>query len=1188
VLAALAFCACGPSIGDDDDSTPPVEGRVTVQPGGLIFDTIQEAIDAAAEGATITVSAGVYEESLDINKALTLSGENSAATLVTGAGGGTIVQIDQASGPVQINGLALVAPADEPGTIRGMRITESADVLLHDLLLGFDDRGASGECVHGLVGIEVSSSVVTISETDIYCVGFSSDTGGAGILSQTSSDLTVVDSSIGAVGSFGIRSLTSALTLSDTSISSVNRPPSAEQYESDGTAVFIEQTTQEVVLDRVSISGGSFVGVWMEGPTLTVTDSEFSSFPYGVYLPGDSAIASGRQLTVTGSSFSDIMQEAILSVASSTVTGSTFRTNGLLVDPNTGPAYSGVRVIAPQGDVVVTGNVFENLGVRGVTAVGNNDGNVANVTVSYNTVTGIAAGNGLLISDADNVVMEENIIADIDHAYFDDAGGSGAGSITNGFGMACFRVTSCTLSGNDVSGAEFANMVIVTSNFSSTNDVLHDGLGRGLQAESSQGTITNGTFEDNRGVGLVMISSTVQGTGGVFRRTLRGPSFLDVDGVDDPPPEEMTYLQGGRAIESLASGGNAFLSWSDGVFEDNIAGAVYSSGGQIEFTNNRLTMNGYDDVETGMSGGAAIVVSGADELALSGPLIDGNIVDGCGGAWAVSVSQAPGARVQNNTVCGGTTAGIYMTRSDGALVAGNSLGSSSDASVSHCDDIDWTYALYLNQTDLAEVVAGVTISDNEITPAQASYGMYISGVGAYQIEDNHVVGGTTAGISASLSLPSGMTWDDDNDGQAEYQGDCDDTNAAVGGAGAIEIPDDGLDNDCDGVTDDGLSATDNDADGHSIADGDCNDGNAAVFPGAVEVVGNFYDDNCDGWAEFDGPFPAPTLTLEGNLIEDSSDGIRLHGATLLMPAAEAGEPVNRVTGATAEGMYLSTWTWSGTPASVPATATIGADHVIENTGSSCVHLAGIGTSLQVDGVTLGQCGHWGVYLSADGTVNATDVFVDEPGFSGIRTLAGVATIDGFEVDSPGNSGFEFLGGSFAGSNLEVNDAGANAVYLGGAVGTVDGLVANFMADAGVNAISGIMTLSNSSVGGAVGAGARVTGAELSLIGGSISSSGLAGVDASAGALVVNGTTIENNSGDGIQLSGAVTATVVDAVLSGNGAYGLSCDGDLGDLATSSVHLVACSSQSAGNASGDFSQFNGCELDVTCSLTPSGN
>jgi hypothetical protein len=123
------------------------------------------------------------------------------------------------------------------------------------------------------------------------------------------------------------------------------------------------------------------------------------------------------------------------------------------------------------------------------------------------------------------------------------------------------------------------------------------------------------------------------------------------------------------------------------------------------------------------------------------------------------------------------------------------------------------------------------------------------------------------GILGSMD-PGGepVCTDDDADTYAAEGGDCgpvdcDDTDSAVY-PGAVEICDNGVDDDCDGLVDcvdDGcsiapactLNCTDADEDGYSVEGGDCgpvdcNDSDAAVNPGANEVCDNGVDDDCDG------------------------------------------------------------------------------------------------------------------------------------------------------------------------------------------------------------------------------------------------------------------------------------------------------------------------------------------------------
>jgi len=106
-----------------------------------------------------------------------------------------------------------------------------------------------------------------------------------------------------------------------------------------------------------------------------------------------------------------------------------------------------------------------------------------------------------------------------------------------------------------------------------------------------------------------------------------------------------------------------------------------------------------------------------------------------------------------------------------------------------------------------------------------------------------------------------ICYDDDGDGfceappcrnAASNQPDCNDAAPGIY-PGANEIPD-GVDNDCDGVADDGQTNFDDDGDGYcetppcinaSGTESDCDDGRFLVNPGQTEICGDGLDNNCN-------------------------------------------------------------------------------------------------------------------------------------------------------------------------------------------------------------------------------------------------------------------------------------------------------------------------------------------------------
>ncbi len=124
-------------------------------------------------------------------------------------------------------------------------------------------------------------------------------------------------------------------------------------------------------------------------------------------------------------------------------------------------------------------------------------------------------------------------------------------------------------------------------------------------------------------------------------------------------------------------------------------------------------------------------------------------------------------------------------------------------------------------------------------------------------------------------------YDLDSDGLTSCMGDCDDTRADVN-PGAMEVADD-VDQDCDGIIDEGTSAYDDDGDGASEDGGDCNDGDPLIGIFAPEVPNNGIDDNCDGTVDqgttdLDGDGWSGDLDCNDTDVDVHPDGVELADA----------------------------------------------------------------------------------------------------------------------------------------------------------------------------------------------------------------------------------------------------------------------------------------------------------------------
>lgn len=232
------------SVGDDDT-----------------YPTIQAAIDAAPEGATIRIGAGVHTEILHLSKRVTLRGERGETTIRT-------------------HGSRRSRDDDSDDTLAGLTIRNADGVTIEDLEFsgnpedGIVIRNSSNIVLRGVVAIGNGDDGIDIRDSVAITIGSSEtrpcqlrENGDRGILVRSSSNVSIEDAEASGNVGDGIRIRESQETVVTGILATSN-------LES-GVRV---RDAAEVTLQTCTISGNREYGVRLGSAPSTVVDG----IDYGV------------------------------------------------------------------------------------------------------------------------------------------------------------------------------------------------------------------------------------------------------------------------------------------------------------------------------------------------------------------------------------------------------------------------------------------------------------------------------------------------------------------------------------------------------------------------------------------------------------------------------------------------------------------------------------------------------------------------------------------------------------------------------------------------------------------------------------------------------------------------------------------------------------------------------------------